>query len=110
MNHSIEAARAFAKKHGITDGEIIDQVAKMIEHEANMSIEERMFRGQRHQWSKALDRALDLFSGWYTGADAFHWNNMAGFVCVYRRSAVYAILLGLQLNHGKNYDNPRDRR
>ena len=94
MNYAQEGASIFCKKFGIrTDSVIHSDVAKMIDIEAQAEIDRGVFKGQRNQWRKALDVALERVCDWYESGMEYNIDPVHEFVASHRQACCYAVLL-----------------
>ena len=94
MNYAQEAATIFCKDHEFDiNSHIHAQITKAIESEAHYELDRGTLKGQRRQYSKALDIALENFDYWYENGLDYQFDTYHDFVSDHRAACVFAVLL-----------------
>ena len=95
MNYATEAAHVFCKNKRIDLDSMVEHenIRRMIDIEAQNEIDRGTFKGQRNQYSKALDIALERFTEWYDTGLKYRITTYHEFLASHRQPCVFAVLL-----------------
>ena len=92
--YSHEAANKFTDEIGVKRDSVINNDAgKMIQHEAEAEIARGALKGQKNQYDKAVDIALDRLLDWFKNGAEYHIEPIHEFVASHRRACIWAVLL-----------------
>jgi len=105
--YSHEAANLFTDHIGAPRNSHFNSDAeKMICAEAESEIKRGALKGQKNQWSKAVEIALERMKQWYDTGLEYHFDTFYDFVASHRVSCAWCVFLKLYHPQSFNESDP----